>query len=69
MNLINLSFPPREMSVPPSYASFFWSNEGGRNSETERWEQGESNDESHCSLGTNTHPVPGTNYTAINKQG
>lgn len=32
------------MSVPPSYPSFFWSNEGGRNSKTERWEQGESND-------------------------
>lgn len=43
-DLINLSFPPRKMSVPPSYPSFFWSNEGGRNSKTERWEQGESND-------------------------
>lgn len=32
------------MSVPPSYPSFFWSNEVGRNSKTERWEQGESND-------------------------
>lgn len=43
-DLINLSFPPRKMSVPPSYPSFFWSNEGGTNSKTERWEQGESND-------------------------